>query len=59
MTECENKGGKVHERQPQLSHHLKNSTETYYFGAKSPKKMVCYFLPPSVFGTFFEREKQV
>jgi hypothetical protein len=54
-----NKGKKVDERQPQLSPYLKNSTKTYFLLLKSPKKKVCYILPPTVFGTFFERRKVV
>ena len=57
MIECQIKGKKVGDMNPQVSCHLKNSTKTVFFGIKSPKTKVCYILPPTVFGTFFERGK--
>jgi hypothetical protein len=51
----QNKGEKVHERQPQLSNNLKFSIETFFFDNKSPQKRCVVFLPPTVFGKFFER----
>ena len=59
MIESQIKGEKVGDMNPQVSCHLKNSTKPCFFGNKSPETKGCYILPPTVFGTFFDREKVV
>jgi len=59
MVESQIKGKKVDDWKPELSRHLNNSTKICFFDNKSPKIKGCYILPPTVFGTFFEREKVV
>ena len=53
MVECEIKGKKVDDWQPQVSCHLKNSTKMVFLGTESPKTKECYILPPVVLPHFF------